>query len=65
MLVEKTEKPLAYTPGEAARLLNISLRKLTYLIGLREVRTFKIGKSRRVSADALQEYIKRQEKATR
>ena len=63
MLVEKVEKPLAYSPPEAAELLGISLRKLVYLIGLKEIRTFKVGKSRRISADALQEFIKRQERS--
>jgi excisionase family DNA binding protein len=58
-----TEKPLAYSVAEASRLLGISQRKLTYLILEKELRSFKVGKSRRITAAAIDEYIKRQEKA--
>jgi excisionase family DNA binding protein len=57
--------PLAYRPDEAARLLGISIRKLIYLIGLKEIRSFKVGKSRRITADAIREFIARQERAAR
>jgi excisionase family DNA binding protein len=60
-----TDKALAYSVAEAARLLSISQRKLTYLIEMKEIRTFKVGKSRRITGDAIQEFIKRQEKAAR
>jgi len=60
----ETGKVIAYSVAEAARLLSISQRKLTYLIGMKEIRTFKVGKSRRISAQALAEFVTRQEKAT-
>jgi excisionase family DNA binding protein len=62
MLTERIEKPLAYTMEEAARLLNLSARKMDQLIALRMIRSFKVGKSRRISADALHEFIKQQER---
>jgi excisionase family DNA binding protein len=65
MLVEKIEKPIAYKPDEAARLLSISPRKLDELIATKQIRSFKVGKSRRVTADAINEYIKAQERAAR
>lgn len=55
-------KPVAYSVNEAARLLSISPRKLTYLIMLKEIRSFKVGKSRRVTAAALAEFVTKQEK---
>jgi excisionase family DNA binding protein len=57
--------PLAYGIAEAARMLSISQRKLVYLIMLKEIRSFKVGKSRRITAVALHEFIKAQEKAAR
>jgi excisionase family DNA binding protein len=62
MLVEVTEKPIAYKPDEAARLMGISPRKLDELIGTRQIRTFKVGKARRVTRAAINEYIAQQEK---
>jgi len=59
------DKVLAYGVAEAARMLNISQRKLVYLIMLREIRSFKIGKSRRITAQALAEFVTKQEKASR
>jgi excisionase family DNA binding protein len=55
-------KPVAYSVAEAARLLSISQRKLTYLIMLKEIRSFKVGKSRRVTAAALADFVTKQEK---
>jgi excisionase family DNA binding protein len=63
MLTERIEKPLAYTMEEAARLLNLSARKMDQLVALRLIRSFKVGKSRRISAESIQEFIKKQEKA--
>lgn len=63
MLTERIEKPLAYTTEDAARLINLSARKMDQLIALGLIRSFKVGKSRRISADALQEFIKQQERA--
>jgi excisionase family DNA binding protein len=65
MFGDKMPNPLAYRPDEAARLLGISIRKLIYLIGLKEIRSFKVGKSRRITADAIREFIARQERAAR
>ncbi len=62
MLVEKIEKPLAYKPDEAARLLGISPRKLDELIATKSIRSFKVGKARRITAAAIDEFIKHQEK---
>jgi excisionase family DNA binding protein len=56
------ESKIAYSVNEAARLLSMSARKLTYLIAMKEIRSFKIGKSRRVTANALAEFVTRQEK---
>ena len=62
MLTERIEKPLAYTMEEAARLLNLSARKMDQLVALRLIRSFKVGRSRRVSAEAIQEFIKKMER---
>lgn len=64
MLVEKPQKQMAYTLPEVAQLLNLSLRKVVYLVSSRELRSFRVGKSRRVSAETLEEFIKKSEKAT-
>jgi excisionase family DNA binding protein len=56
------DKALAYGVSAAARMLSISERKLVYLIMQREIRSFKVGKSRRITAAALEEFITRQEK---
>jgi len=65
MLMDVTEKPKAYAPKDAARLLGLSERKLDELIATRAIRSFKVGKSRRISADAIEEFIKRSERAAR
>jgi excisionase family DNA binding protein len=58
----ETGKPVAYSVAEAARLLSISQRKLTYLIEEKEIKSFKIGKSRRITSAALAEFVTKQEK---
>ena len=63
MLVEVTEKPKAYRPNEAARLLGVSERKLDALIATKQIRSFKVGKSRRISAEAVDQFIKKRERA--
>ncbi len=60
--MEPESNKIAYSVNEAARLLSMSARKLTYLIAMKEIRSFKIGKSRRVTANALAEFVTRQEK---
>jgi excisionase family DNA binding protein len=59
MLMEVTpvEKPRAYAPKDASRLLGISERKLDELIRTKSIRSFKVGKSRRISAEAITEFI--------
>ena len=61
----ETGKVIAYSVAEAARLLSISQRKLVYLIGMKEIKSFKIGKSRRVTSQALAEFVAKQEKLAR
>jgi excisionase family DNA binding protein len=53
MLAERIEQPRAYTMEQSARLLNLSARKMDELVALKLIRSFKVGKSRRISADAL------------
>jgi excisionase family DNA binding protein len=65
MLAERIEQPRAYTMEQSARLLNLSARKMDELVALKLIRSFKVGKSRRISADALEEFIKQQERAAR
>lgn len=65
MSVEATEKPLSYKVKDAARLIGISERKLTELISSKEIRSFKIHKSRLVTLAAINDYIARREKAAR
>jgi excisionase family DNA binding protein len=59
----ENRRVLALPIDEASKLLNISVRKLTYLIALKEIRSFKVGKSRRISMEAIEEFIARQERA--
>jgi excisionase family DNA binding protein len=65
MLLELNEKPIAYKPNEAARLMGISERKLDELIATKQIRSFKIGKSRRITLDAINAFIKKAEQEAR
>jgi excisionase family DNA binding protein len=65
MLLELNEKPIAYKPGEAARLMGISERKLDELIATKAIRSFKIGKSRRITLEAINAFIKKAEQEAR
>lgn len=65
MLAEKIDKPLLYRMGEVAELLGISERKVDELIATRELKSVKIGKSRRVPATALDDFIKARLRASR
>jgi len=47
------------TPEVLADKLGISLRKVNYLIQAGEIESVKIGKSRRISDQALLDFIKR------
>jgi excisionase family DNA binding protein len=60
----ENEKRLAYRPGEVAKLIGVSDRKMDELIQTGQIKSFKIDKCRRITATALEEFIKKQEKAT-
>jgi hypothetical protein len=62
MSVEQ-EKPLAYGREEGAQMLGIGLRKYDELVSQKLIRTFRIGKRRLASADALAEFVRKQERA--
>jgi excisionase family DNA binding protein len=64
MVVEQGEKHI-FSPEEAAKYLNISARKLTYLIEARQIVSFKIGKSRRISLAAIRDFIRKAEREAR
>lgn len=49
--------PLLFTPEEVGRLLGVGRAKVYDLIRAREVRSVKVGCSRRISALALREYV--------
>ena len=65
MEVEERERPKAYRMPEVARLLGLSERKIDDLVATGELKSFKVGKSRRVSAEALDLFIKKRERAGR
>jgi excisionase family DNA binding protein len=62
MPVEATEKPLSYKVRDAARLIGISERKLTELISTKQIRSFKIDKSRLITIQAINDYIAKRER---
>ena len=49
--------PLLFTAEECARLLGVGRPKIFRLIGSGDLRSVKVGNSRRVSARALSEYV--------
>lgn len=51
--------PLLYKPESAAAHLGIGRSKLFELIAAGEIETVQIGRSRRVPAEALEEYVAR------
>jgi excisionase family DNA binding protein len=51
--------PLLLRPEDVARVLNVSRNKVYVLIRQRELRSVKVGGSRRISAMALREYVDR------
>jgi excisionase family DNA binding protein len=56
-----TESPWIYRREEAAKRLNVSLRKVDALLASGELKSFKAsGKLRLIPATAIQEYIDRQ-----
>ena len=53
--------PLLFTPEEAARFLRVGRHRIFDLIRQRELRSVKVGNSRRISARALADYVSRME----
>ncbi|MEU1303318.1 helix-turn-helix domain-containing protein [Streptomyces shenzhenensis] len=51
--------PFLYRADEVAKLLGVGLTTAKSLIGSGELRSVKIGRSRRVPAEALHEYVQR------
>lgn len=57
------ESQIAYKIPNAARVLDMGVRKVWALVHSGEIESFKIGSSRRVTRQALLDYIDRQERA--
>jgi excisionase family DNA binding protein len=53
----RSDEPLAYSVPRAARALDISDRKAWELVHSGAIKSIKIGRSRRVTRQALEEYI--------
>lgn len=53
--------PLLYTRAEACTQLRVGRSTIDELIRQGEIRSVKIGRSRRIPADALKEYVRRLE----
>jgi excisionase family DNA binding protein len=54
--------PILFTTAEVARLLGIARCRVYDLIRMRELRSVKVGASRRVSARALRDYVEELER---
>ncbi len=52
-------EPLLYRPEDAATALGIGRSKFWELIATEQIETVRIGRSRRVPAQALEEYVGR------
>lgn len=52
-------EPLLYAPADAARLLGISRAKFYDLLAAGEIPSVHIGRARRISRAALDEYVER------
>jgi excisionase family DNA binding protein len=53
------DEPLLYTPAESGAKLKVGRTKMAQLIASGEIRSVRIGRSRRIPADALTEYVER------
>lgn len=53
-----SEERLLYRPDEAARVIGVSRSRLYELLASGEIRSVKIGRSRRVLGDALRGYVR-------
>ena len=58
LLSSEEVPPILFTPEEVARLLMVGRPKVYELMRLRELRSVKVGGSRRVSARALSDYVR-------
>jgi excisionase family DNA binding protein len=58
--VTVTEK-LLVSPEDAAEILSLSVRRIYELLAHGRIRSFKIGKVRRIPMEALRDYIARLE----
>ena len=54
---------LLYKPSDCQELLNLGRSKIYELIATKQLRAVKIGRSIRIPAAALKEYVERQEQA--
>jgi excisionase family DNA binding protein len=57
LLSSEEMPPLLFTPEEAARFLRVGRHRIFDLIRQRELRSVKVGGSRRISARALSDYV--------
>ena len=57
LLSSEDMPPLLFTPEEAARFLRVGRHRIFDLIRRRELRSVKVGNSRRISARALTDYV--------
>ena len=57
LLSSEEVPPILFTPEEVARLLGIGRSRVYDLIRTRELRSVKVGCSRRISARALSDYV--------
>jgi len=57
LLSSEEVPPLLFTPEKAAELLCVGRPKVYALIQRRELRSVKVGSSRRISARALSDYV--------
>lgn len=60
----KSSTPLAYTVEQALEVVPLSRTRLYAAIGSGELRTFKDGRRRLISAEALQEFVALLERRT-
>lgn len=58
LLSSEEVPPILFTPEEVARLLMVGRGKVYDLMRMRELRSVKVGNSRRVSARALSDYVR-------
>ena len=57
LLSSEEMPPLLFSPEEAGRLLGFGKCRVYDLIRMRELRSVKVGASRRISARALHDYV--------